>query len=246
MLIDSHCHLQEMKEQEKEIQEAKSKGITKILTNSVDMKSIEECLELAKRYKEVKAAIGIHPINILGMSQEEIKEALQKVDEKAKEAIAIGEIGLDYKYAKTQKQKQIQEESFREQIRIGIKQNKTLVIHSREAEKECLKILEEEKAKKVQMHWFTNNEQNIQIATELDYYMSCGPIICYDEKAQQIAKKIPIEKMLLETDAPVIFKGQQSSPTWITKVCEKVSEIKEISFEKVAKTTTKNFNNLFE
>ncbi len=245
-LVDSHCHLQEMKEIQKLITEAKAEKVTKFLTNSTSLESIQECMKLAEKHKEIKAAIGIHPAKAMEMKNEQKEKAIEEMEKRAKNATAIGEIGLDYKYAKTQEEKKAQEEIFRDQVRIAVKNHKPIVVHSREAEKECLKILEEEKAKKVQMHWFTSNTETIQTATMLGYYMSCGPIILYDTKAEKNTEKIPIEKMLLETDAPVRFKGQESTPAWITKVCKKAAEIKQTSFEEIAKQTTKNFTKLYE
>ncbi|MFH1391457.1 MAG: TatD family hydrolase [Candidatus Diapherotrites archaeon] len=244
MLVDSHCHLDWFKNPEEIMKDAEKENVKLVLSNATNKKSIEANLSLAERFSNIKIALGIHPADLLKMSEIEQKEAYELIKNNLSKATAIGEIGLDFKHT-DEIQKEFQEHLFRHFIDLAIQNNRPLVIHSRYAETKCLDILEERGAKKVLMHWFTNSKKTSVRAVSLGYYLSCGPIIMNDAGSASIVKEIPLENLLLETDAPVSFNGEQSQPSWIPKVCEKVAELKKVDFEAVSEATGKNFNTLF-
>lgn len=244
MLVDSHCHLDWFKNPSENVENARKNKVERILTNATNLKNIQSNLDLASQFPEVDCGIGIHPVDLLSMNQEEIKEGLAMVRENIEKAICVGEVGLDFKYAKDD-QKDGMEKVFREFITIAIETNKPIVVHARYAETQCLNILEEMQAKKVHMHWFTNSKKTSKRACELGYFISCGPIIISDQESAEIVKEIPLENLMLETDAPVPFMGEQSEPSWIPRVCEKLAESKSISIDEVEKITGNNYVSLF-
>jgi TatD DNase family protein len=244
LLADSHCHLDWFKNPEKVVQKASSEGICRILSNATSLKSIPDNLFLAKKFDSVECAIGIHPVDLISMSRKDAESAFSLVEENVNDAVALGEIGLDYKYANNS-QKMVQESFFRRFVELALERRKAIVVHARYAETKCLDILEELGAKKVLMHWFTNSKKTSQRAVQLGYKISCGPIILSDFPSFEITREIPLESLLLETDAPVSFGGLRSEPFWVKRVCAKVAEAKGLSFEEVSLATGKNFSSLF-
>ena len=245
MLADSHAHLHSFADLKGVVGRAKAAGVSRIITNSTSPQDIPQDIAISKEFPSVLCAIGIHPSELLSLSEAEISKGIKMVEKNVKFASAIGEIGLDFKHAKTDAERAIQERFFREFIRLAIKNKKPVCVHARYAETRCLDILEEEGAKKVHMHWFTNSKKTASRAISLGYYISCGPIILSDEQSAEVVKSIPLENLLLETDSPVPFMGRDSEPSWIPRVCAKVAQLKGIKELEIEKRTGANFTALF-
>ena len=245
MLVDSHCHVDWFKNPEKIVKNALNNGVEVILSNATSIESISKNLVLARQFSCIKPVIGVHPVDLLRVSDEEVDFAFELVEKNISKAIAIGEVGLDYKYAKTQEQKNRQEVVFRRFIALAIKYNKPLVVHARYAESKVLDILEESGVTRVLMHWFTNSEKTSSRALDLGFFVSCGPIIISDVQSAKIASGFPLNKVLLETDSPVEFVGKKSEPSWIPLVCAKFAELKGVSVEEIEQITQKNYKKLF-
>ena len=245
MLADSHCHLDMLQDPEKAVERALALGVGAMLTNATGQQSMAASLSLAGKFGAVKCALGLHPERVLLATQQELALAFAQVERFIPAASAVGEVGLDFKYAKTPVQRALQEDAFRNFISIATRAGKPLVVHARYAQTRSLDILEETGARKVQMHWFTSSAKTCARAVSLGYSISCGPAIISDAQSAQVVKGIPLENLLLETDAPVQFLGKESEPSWIPLVCSKVAELKGTSFGEVARVTTRNFSRLF-
>ena len=244
LLADSHCHLDSFKNPEEIMEKATNLGVSHVLTNATNPANLAPNLLLSQSIKGVKCALGVHPVDLLRLSNEEIEASFDWIESNISRAAAIGEIGLDFKHANAE-QRVLQETVFRCFIELALDNNLGVCIHARYAETKCLDILKELNAKKVQMHWFTNSKKTSQRAVELGFKISCGPIILHDDDSALVVKDIPLGNWMLETDAPVPFKGKESDPSWIPSVCKKVAELKQVSAEKVAYITTRNFTGLF-
>jgi len=245
MLVDSHCHLDFFNNLEEVVRRAVENNVNTMVSCSTNLESIKKHLKFQNEFKEVKICLGIHPSDILRMSKEEIEKSLELLKKNLQNCVAVGEIGMDFKHGKTSEQKKIQEEIFRIQIKIALDNNLPTVVHSRFAELKTMEILKEEGAKKILMHWFSNSNESVKRAKELGYLMSCGPIILSSKQSLEVAKNIPLENLLLETDAPVAFLGKQSEPFWINRVVEKLSDEKRLKNGEIAKKTTKNAMSFF-
>ncbi|MBN2127260.1 MAG: TatD family hydrolase [Candidatus Diapherotrites archaeon] len=239
-LIDVHCHFNEVKEQKKALKESIECNVKTINSNSVDLNSMKANLELSSQFKEIKCSLGIHPSNILSMNEPELNESMQFIEKNVNKAIALGETGLDFKHAKTIEEKEKQKKYFIQQIELSKKFSKPLIIHSRYAGKECLKILKEKNAEKVLMHWFTNSEKEILQAVEQGYFISVGPSVLFSIETQKNVLKIPLNKILLETDSPVSFNGKNSEPCWIKEIAEKLAEMHKKTLEEITEITYTN------
>lgn len=245
MLVDSHCHLDFFKDLKPVVKRALEIDVKMMISCATNLDSIKSHIKIQKQFKEIQVCLGVHPADLLRMKKEEITKAIKLVEENSINCVGIGEIGLDYKYAKSNEEKKLQEDVFRIQIRIALQNDLPIVVHSRFAEEKAMEVLKEEGAKRVLMHWFTNSVKSVKIAKENGFFMSAGPITLSSGEALKVAKFMPEELLLLETDAPVAYLGKQSEPNWIKKVLEKISLEKDIKKEILTKTTTKNAFRLF-
>ena len=232
-------------ELKKEIEEAKTKNVSKMISNSTSFQSNEFNLRIQKSFPEVKAALGLYPLDALELNDAELEKAFKWFEHKATECIAFGEVGMDFKYAKTDSEKEKQEEIFRKFIFLAKKYNKPLIVHSRYAQSQVLKILESEKAEKFLLHSFVDSEKLMKQAAEQGYFVSVGMVVLENVEVQDRVKEFPLENILLETDSPIRFNREKAMPADIVRIAEKVAEIKKIPVWQVEEQVEKNFKSLF-
>ena len=251
MYIDSHCHINfpELNEKiDQVLDNMKNHNISHALCVSVTLDKIDEILSLANKYSNIYASVGVHP------DYEDIEEPdISKLFHysKEKKIVAIGETGLDYFRLKGDLS--WQRERFRTHIRAAIKSSLPLIIHTRNAQEDTIKIMREESAHSATgvMHCFTESYQMAKQAVDLGFYISFSGIITFKnaESLRETVKKLPIENILIETDspylAPVPNRGKLNEPANVRYVAEKIAELKGMSIEEVAEITTNNFFRLF-
>ncbi|VVC00505.1 Tat-linked quality control protein TatD [uncultured archaeon] len=242
MLSDSHCHLDWFRSPHEVVERAEKAGVQKMLSCSTNRDSCKKNIGISEKFPAVKCALGIHPADLLKMGPAEAEKAFEFIEGNLGKAAAVGEVGLDFKYAAMPAQREMQEDYFRRFISLALENSKPISVHGRYAEPRCLEILRSEGAEKVHLHWFTNSEKNAKEAVSRGHFISCGPVILGDAHSAEVVKSIPLENLLLETDAPVPFSGAESEPSWIPRVCAKVAELKGIPAADVAKATGNNFS----
>ncbi|OYT42576.1 MAG: hydrolase TatD [Candidatus Aenigmarchaeota archaeon ex4484_224] len=255
-MIDVHCHL-EQKDYEKDLDEvikrAKENGLIAIITSCAHPKDFERTMEIVERYKNyVFASVGIHPEYIKELKENEIDNFLDLIKENKDKIVSIGEIGLDYYWIKEKEWQEKQKELFRKMINFAKEIKKPITVHIRNACEDCLKILEEENAKKVHLHMFMCHKF-VDKVKENGWYVSINPVILRNKNHKKIAKKMPLERIMLETDAPWnspkrILEGiyERNEPIAVKVVAEKIAEIKKISFEEVERQTDLNAIEFFK
>ena len=252
MLVDSHCHIpllgKEMDANEL-IANAKALGVEHMLCVSVDLETYPEILELAEQHDCIYASVGVHPNTV--MDEDVTEETL--VELAANEhVIAIGETGLDY--FRSEGDLEWQRERFRTHIRAAKSVNKPLIIHTREAGEDITRILEEEGADEVAgvMHCFVENWETAKKAMDLNFYISFSGIVSFKnaKEVQEVAKQVPLDRMLLETDSPYLtpvpYRGRPNQPGYTRYVAEFIAELRNTTLEHVAEQTTANFFKLFK
>ena len=263
-LVDVHCHLNHalFKDDLPEVlKRAEKAGVKAILTSGVNPPANREVLQLAKKYPLIKASLGIYPIDALGLSEGETglprqTEKINLDDEFAffqqhqKEITAIGEIGMDFHWAKKEDTGEQQAENFRKIIRFAKKLKKPIIIHSRKAELECIDILEEELPSNeipVDMHCFGGSKKLILRAAAQGFYFSIPPNIVKLEHFQMLVQLVDLKQLLTETDAPWLspFPGQKNEPAFVLETIKKIAAIKRISEEKVAEQIWENYERAF-
>ena len=251
-MIDSHCHLDHeplLDNINQVIARSKEVGIKKLLTICTTINSFKKIKELVNKDEIIFGTYGIHPheteINIVN------KENIITNVNIEKKIIGIGETGLDFFYNHSNKKRQI--ESFEQHIEAAIFLKKPIIIHSRNAEKETLEILNSYKNSKLKilMHCYTGSLDFSKNLLNLDAFFSASGIITFKNSSQlqDTFKTIPLHKLLVETDspflAPVPMRGKKNEPSFITFTVDKLSYLKNITKNEMILHTTKNFNTLF-
>jgi TatD DNase family protein len=254
-LIDAHTHLQFKnfdKDRDETIKRALDNGIW-IVNAGANKELSEQAVEIAEKYPAgVWAAVGLHPDDAEeGLDYDFYKKLAQN-----EKVVAVGECGLDYYRLKPEdaESKKLQKEIFIKQIKLAKEVGKPLVIHCRQAFDDLIEIL---KANNESLnnppgiiHFFTGTAEDAQKLLEMEFYFTFGGLITYNRDFDGIIEKIPIEKIILETDAPFVspapFKGQRNEPLYVKEVAQKMAEIKNVSLEEICRKTTANAIDIFK
>ncbi len=254
MLIDSHCHLDriDLKPYQNDfacfMQEAEANQLEHLLCIAIDLESYPAMLDLVAGYPKISVTVGVHP-NVHDCKDPGVDEliALGQPDN----VIGIGETGLDY--FRSEGDLSWQHQRFRNHINAAKILKKPLIIHTREAKDDTLRILKEEGAGEVGgvIHCFTEDWEFAQKALDLNFYISFSGIVTFNNATviKEVAKKVPAGRFLIETDspylAPVPFRGRSNYPIYVRYVAEQIAELRGISVNKIADISTKNFYDLF-
>jgi TatD DNase family protein len=253
MIVDSHCHLNILPEEvgsvEAVIAQAKELGVERMMCIAINPEKWHEVIELADKHEEVYAAIGVHPceqVDVVITDEQLIKAASHP------KVLAIGEIGLDY-FHFDDEDMNWQHERFRQQIRIAKQLNKPVVIHTRNSTPDCLRILEEEHAEEIGgiMHCFVEDLETAEQAMKLGFYISFSGIVTFKnaKELKEVAKKVPLDRILVETDSPYLapmpYRGKTNVPGYTKYVAQEVADLRDMPVDEMARITTENFNRLF-
>lgn len=283
MIIDTHAHL-DMKEfgpdRDEVIKRAVKAGVTKIITVGVYVESSKKAVELSQKYPEVYAAVGIQPEEVYKYFVESscYHESIHDCKPSAninrelttlarnKKVVAIGEIGLDYKFARNKVigNKEIrsteevergkQKEIFRRQLGLAVTLDLPVIVHCREAEEDVItEIVRYKDTKKLRgvIHCFTGTEPFARKVLECGFYISFSGIITFPsaKDLREVAKEVPLDRILAETDSPLIapqsHRGERNEPVFVIEVVKEIAKIKGIDQQEVSKITTQNAKNLF-
>jgi TatD DNase family protein len=255
MFIDSHCHLDRIdlapyqNDFKLFMQEAENSKIDQMLCIAIDLESYPNMVELVKDYPSISLSVGVHP-NVQEGKDPSVEELIA-LGENPK-VIAIGETGLDY--FRSEGDLEWQHQRFRNHIQAAKKLSKPLIIHTREAGHDSLDDLASEGADEVGgiIHCFTEDWDYAKKALDLGFYISFSGIVTFKnaQKIKEVAKKVPADRFLIETDspylAPVPFRGKPNYPTYVPYVAEHIAELRNISVEEVAQLSSDNFKTLFK
>lgn len=256
--FDSHSHYNDEKfdeDRKKIIQETYNSGVTKFICAGYDIESSKLSLEIANEYNFIYSIVGISP-NDVPKSLSEVDLMIEEIEniikqDKNNKVLAIGEIGLDYYWNK--ENKDIQQEVFIKQIKLANKYNMPIVIHTREAVDDTLKILRENSVNnKGVFHCCPLNRELVKQGLDLGFYISfAGPVTFKNSKnAEEIVNMVPINKILIETDSPYLApepkRGTRNDSRNVKHIAEKIAEFKAIAVEDVAKHTYENTIKVFK
>lgn len=251
MFIDSHCHLDfpDLIEREADVLEAmRLARVSHALCISVKLETLPAVLGLAERHDNLFASVGVHP------DGDDVAEpSLEQLLELARHSkvVAIGETGLDYYWHKDEPEWQRQR--FRTHIRASRASAKPLVIHTRNAAADTLRLMREEGAGEAGgvMHCFTETQEVADAALELGFYISFSGIVTFrNAKAlKEVARQVPLDRLLIETDspylAPVPHRGKTNEPAYVVHVAEEIAKLRGLSLTEVAQASSENFKRLF-
>lgn len=255
MLADSHCHLDRLdlspfdNDLGNAIKAANENGVGHFLCVAINTENHQAVLKIAEEHPNVHASIGVHPLYTKGESAS--VESLAKAANHPK-VVAIGETGLDYFYDAKSKQKQL--ELFRTHVRAAVSVNLPIIVHTRDARQDTLDILQTEGAGKVGgvLHCFTESLAMAESAMEMGFYVSFSGIVTFNNASElrEVAKQIPLERILVETDSPYLtpkpFRGKPNSPMYVQEVAKLIAELRHVDYEEFCQLTTQNYFDLFK
>jgi TatD DNase family protein len=253
MLVDSHCHLDLLRLEDETlddvIAEAQDADVQQMLCVSVSLERFPAMMDLIAPYPQIVASVGVHPDGEDGEDPDE--DRLVALADNAR-IVAIGETGLDY--FRIEGDTGWQRERFRRHIRAARAVNKPLIVHTRAAREDTLRILKQENAQQVGgvMHCFTEDRDMAKAAMDMNFLISFSGIVTFKNAVElkEVAKQVPADRILVETDAPYLApvpkRGKSNRPAYVRYVAEYLADLRGEPFEELAATTTRNFHMLFK
>lgn len=250
-MIDTHSHINMIEELslDEVIKNAEDSGVEKIILPSAYPKDIDNVMEIASKYDNVYGLLGVHPSEVKDWTD----DLIEKIKEysKSSKIVGIGEIGLDYYWDKSFND--LQKEVFIKQINLANELNLPVSIHDREAHKDTFDILKKHnKGSKIIMHCFSGSVEFARECIKEGWYLALGGVVTFKNaiKMKEVAQEIPLDKLLLETDAPYLtpvpFRGKENQPAYTKFVAEEIAKLRGITFEEVDRITTENAKNIFK
>jgi TatD DNase family protein len=253
MIFDTHAHYDDeafADDREEILNGLLAKQVETVVNIGASILSSKESIELTKKYSFLYAAIGVHPESIDELSEEGILWLQEQALES--KVVAIGEIGLDYFWNK--ENKELQEKWFRKQIAIARDRKLPMVIHSRDAAADTIRILKDEQAEKIGgiIHCYSYSKEMMKEYLDLGFYFGIGGVVTFKnaKKLKEVVEVLPMEKILLETDAPYLspepYRGKRNTSENLIYVAKEIAKIKNISYEEVISSTDENAHKIYQ
>lgn len=252
-MTDTHCHIDDPQYAEglsAFLEQQREGGVKQILVPAIDARSCESVLDVCSRYPDyLRPALGLHPEEVKEDWEEQLKMIRPMVDAHP-DIVAIGEIGLDYYWDDTYREQQLK--AFREQLEWAVEKDLPVMIHCRNGMDDCLRLLREFAPKGLRgvMHCFSGSKESAEEIVRLGLYIGVGGVITFKNcKLKETIVSVPLERIVLETDAPymapVPHRGERNESRWMSLVADVLAEAYHISQEEVVRQTTINAKKLF-
>ncbi len=243
-LIDNHCHLDfpQFDGEREEVIEKCEEDLELVVNSGSDITTNKSTLELSEKHRGfIYPTVGLHPTKIEEKNEEDLEEVLKMIRENSDKIVAVGEIGMDFFHEKTDKGREKQENFFRKLLELAEEIGKPVVVHSRDAEKQVLEILEEYDLRSVIMHCFNGSKELVDKAVNKGYFISVTTQVLYSKRVREIVETAPIDKILLETDAPYLYPGKEKNyPYNVHESLKKIASILGASKEEIGEQFNKN------
>ncbi|MDE2029634.1 MAG: TatD family hydrolase [Alphaproteobacteria bacterium] len=249
--VDSHCHLDYpalAKDREGVLARARNAGVVRMVNIATTRKDFDQVLKTAEQTEDVFCSVGVHPHHVAEEGENLSAETIAGLAAHPK-VVGIGETGLDYFYDSAPRD--VQQDSFRRHIRAARETGLPLIIHSREAEEDTIRLLQEESGATGVLHCFSSRRILAEEALKLGFYVSLSGILTFkkSQELRDIARDVPLDRLLVETDAPFLapepYRGKICEPAYVVRTAEVLAEIKGVTHEDIAHITTENFFRLF-
>jgi TatD DNase family protein len=249
-LIDTHAHLDELRNLDLVLEEAKKVGIVAIVAVGSDHQSNIKTLEISQEHRRfVYPALGLHPWKLANLETSQIDDSLRSIERNIGAAVAVGEIGLDYdKRVLKVASKGLQQEVLGRLLTIAKECDKPAIVHSRYAWKDALHLIQDAGIDKAVFHWFTGFSSVLRDIIDGGYFVSATPAAEYHEEHRRAVKEAPLHRLLLETDCPVTYgraARYESQPADVLRSMKAVSQLEGIDEATIAEQTTRNAINFF-
>jgi TatD DNase family protein len=248
-LVDTHCHIygEKYKDDIEDVLLESKKELEFIVNIGYDLESSKISVDMANKYDFIYATVGFHPTDISKMTEESLKK-IYDMAKNNKKVVSIGEIGLDYYWMKDDAEKQ--KIAFLKQLEIAKELNKPVVIHTRDAMQDTIDILRAEKDITGIIHCYPGSYETAKTVMDR-FYFGINGVVTFknNKKTQEAVQKIPLDRLVIETDAPYLtptpFRGKRNKPSYVKYVAEKIAELKNISVDEVIRVTTENAKKIY-
>lgn len=248
-MVDTHCHLyyEYYDDLDEIIDKIRKAGIKAVIVNGCDMKTNKEVVELVNKYDIVYGALGFHPTELEKFDDNDFNWLEEHIN--GNKIVAIGEIGLDYHYDNTDKDKQLY--VFKKQLEIAKKYNKPVIVHSRDSIQDTYNILKESKCRG-SIHCYSGSLEMAREFIKIGFYLGIGGIVTFNNAKNiiDVIKNIKLEYILMETDSPYLtpepYRGLKNNPSYLSYILEKISDLKGIDKDVVNSTINDNVKQLFD
>lgn len=247
-MIDTHCHLYDeklYKNLDEIVNNASKANIKKMICIGDNLETSEKSIKISESYNNIYATVGIHPHEAKNVSNTYLKKL--EVYAKNKKVVAIGEIGLDYYYNNSEPE--IQKKIFLNQLNLAKKLSLPTVVHCREADDDLYQTILKSNHRSGVIHCFASNTNFAKKIIDLGFYISFTGMITFVDELSQVIKDIDLKHIMIETDSPYLspvpYRGKINQPAYVSKIAEKIADLKKISIDEVIKITTDNANLLF-
>lgn len=251
-LFDTHAHVTDERfqyDREDMLQQCFDAGVEYIVCPAVDRKTSEESIAISKKYPQIYAAVGVHPHEVKHVTEEDYA-ILKKMALEEDKVVAIGEIGLDYYYDFSDKEEQ--KKAFIRQLHLAREVDLPIIIHDRDAHGDTMELLRTEgKGVRGIFHCYSGSYEMAKEAMKMGYYISFSGTVVFEKstKLKEVARQIPLDKILIETDSPYLtpppFRGRRNQPSYTQYVAEEIAKLKGIDAEEFAKITLNNAKKCF-
>lgn len=245
MLVDTHCHLDQIEDLPASLEEAGIRQVTRIVAVTEDLETMKRAKEIEAQFPDrVFLGLGLHPVPLLSLTEEEEKATLSFLTAQIESASVVGEVGLDFKHATSDEEKRRQLRCLRSQCQLAAAAGKPINLHSRRSERAVMNeaiAFHEDTGLNAQLHWFTHSRKLVRITNEKGIFVSAGPSVLHDEASCRVALEVRPDLLLLETDGPVPFGGVSARPSWVRDVAEHLAQARGESWEELASRTSENF-----
>ena len=251
-LIDTHAHIDMGVNNEVTLadilREMNEYGVKKAIIPAVEIATQDRVIELANSDENIFGMVGLFPTEAKTYTAE-FEEKMEKLAQKNKKIVAVGEIGLDYYWDKSFVD--LQKDVFIKQIKLAQRLNLPIVVHDREAHKDCFDILKELEAKRVLFHCFSGSVEFMRECVKQGWYIALGGVVTFKNaiKMKEVAHEVPLDKLVLETDSPYLtpvpFRGKPNRPAYVRYVAEEISKLRSMPPEELINITTTNAERFF-
>ena len=251
-LIDTHAHIDMLINEETTldniVKEMNSFGVKKAIIPSVEIATQDKVVELANSNENIYGMVGLFPSEAKSYTSE-FEEKMEFIAKENEKIVAVGEIGLDYYWDKSFVD--LQKDVFIKQIKMAQRLNLPIVVHDREAHKDCFDILKEQKAEKVLFHCFSGSVEFMKECVKEGWYIALGGVVTFKNavKMKDVGGEVPLDKIVLETDSPYLtpvpYRGKPNKPAYVKYVAEEIAKIREMPLGELIDITTTNAERFF-
>ncbi len=246
MLVDVHCHIDEYEDVKSIVKRALEHEVTVIIGVGSDPESNEAVLQaMSIAPQNIRVCIGYHPWESWKATDDELQLIIRQVEENLDRIVGLGEVGMDRRFVRGEDKWRRQFRVFERIVRLAKEYDLPLNIHSVHAERIILELLDRYRIERALFHWYTGSLEVLESIIDRGYYVSVNLALQYSRRAIEVARKTPLSLILLESDAPYMFKEEEAHPWSVAKVAELLARVKELEIEWVKKATTRNAMKLF-